>query len=222
MLGKTRGKKLSEYTPDYVVFDLETTGTSPSKDSIIEISAVKVKGRKVVDTFSTLVNPGRPIPYYATEVNGITDEMVKDEPSLEEAFPMFLDFIGDEVLVGHNIHCFDMKYIYRAAEELYGETVTNDYIDTLPMARNRLPQLAHHRLVDVAVHYNISTKGAHRALNDCIMNQMCFECLEDEKKINPPKLCPKCGSMMKQRNGRYGEFWGCMGFPECRHTENIL
>lgn len=221
MLGSRRGKNLRDYVPSYIVFDLETTGTSPNNDSIIEISAVKVVDGMVVDTFSTLVNPERPIPYYATAVNGITDEMVVNEPVLEDVLPLFDQFIGDSILVGHNIHCFDMKFIWKAAEEILGETFTNDYLDTLPMARRVLPELAHHKLVDIAAHYNISTIGAHRALNDCMMNQQCFELMQEEKEKNPPKRCPKCGGEMKKRNGRYGEFWGCMEFPNCRHTENV-
>lgn len=217
----TRGKSIKEYISDYVVFDLETTGVSCKNDSIIEISAVKVIGGKVVDTFSTLVNPKRPIPYGATAVNGITDEMVKNEPTLDQVLPQFIEFIGDMILVGHNIGSFDMKFIWKAAEEMIGTTISNDYIDTLPMARNRLPQLAHHKLVDVAAHYRISTDGAHRALNDCIMNQKCYECLRQEKEIKSEKLCPKCGNELKIRNGIYGEFYGCMGFPNCRYTENI-
>lgn len=220
MLGDRRGNIISGYVPDYVIFDLETTGTSPMNDSIIEISAVKVTDRQVVETFTSLVNPERPIPYYATAVNGITDDMVRNEPTLEFILPKFIDFIGNEILVGHNIHCFDMKFIWKAAELLYGKTITNNYLDTLPMARKRLPQLAHHRLVDIAAYYEISTAGAHRALNDCIMNQQCFERLEQERINNPPKLCPKCGSGMKLRNGRYGEFWGCTEYPNCRYTEN--
>lgn len=221
MLGSKQGNKLNEYVPDYVVFDLETTGISPYNDSIIEISAVKVIGGKVVDTFSTLVNPRRSIPYGATAVNGITDDMVAGEPFVEEVLPAFNAFIEDFVLVGHNIASFDMKFIWKAATEHLGQTFSNDYIDTLPMARKRLPKLAHHRLVDLAEYYNISTEGAHRALNDCIMNQQCFELLQQEYVKNPPKLCPKCGGELTRRNGRYGEFYGCLEFPKCRYTENV-
>ena len=221
MLGSKQGNKLNEYVPDYVIFDLETTGISPYNDSIIEISAVKVIGGKVVDTFSTLVNPRRPIPYGATAVNGITDDMVEGEPYIEEVLPGFNAFIEDFVLVGHNIASFDMKFIWKAATEHLGQTFSNDYIDTLPMARKRLPKLAHHRLVDLAEYYNISTEGAHRALNDCIMNQQCFELLQQEYVKNPPKLCPKCGGELTRRNGRYGEFYGCLEFPKCRYTEKV-
>ena len=108
------GKRLAAYVPDYVVFDLETTGTNVHEDSIIEISALKAEGGIVTDTFSTLVNPQCPIPYYATQVNGITDEMVAEAPLLKEALPEFLDFIGDSVLVGHNIHTFDLRFLAKA------------------------------------------------------------------------------------------------------------
>lgn len=220
MLGNKRGKLLKDYVADYTVFDLETTGIRPDYDSIIEISAVKVVNGKVTDTFSSLINPGRRIPYGATAVNGISDEMVANKPELDIVFPKFVEFIGEDVLVGHNIHSFDMKFIWRAAEELFGQTVSNDYIDTLPMARRCLPQLSHHKLVDISSYYRISTAGAHRALNDCMMNQQCFELMTKESVKYSPKFCPRCGGELKRRNGRYGEFWGCSEFPACRYTEN--
>ena len=219
-----RGTNKTEYVSDYVVFDLETTGISCKNDSIIEISAVKVINGQVIDTFSTLVNPMRPIPYGATAVNGITDAMVKDEPTIKQVLPEFISFIGDMVLVGHNIAGFDMKFIWREAEELLGITVSNDYIDTLQMSRKRLPQLSSHKLVDIAAHYNIGTEGAHRALNDCIMNQQCYERLLREKEpqgTEAGRKCPRCGNELAIRKGIYGQFYGCMGFPECRYTENI-
>lgn len=220
MFGKNRGKKLSDYVSNYVVFDLETTGTSPKTEAIIEISALKVVDGKVVDTFSTLVNPEKPISPGATAVNGITDDMVKNEPTLDIVLPQFNEFIEDYILVGHNIHCFDMKFIWKAAEALFGQTISNDYIDTLPMSRKCLPQLAHHRLVDLATYYDIDTAGAHRALQDCIMNQLCFEYMQDEPELTPSKKCPNCNSELLLRNGRYGQFWGCTNFPVCRYTEN--
>lgn len=177
MLGNQKGIRRKEYVPDYVVFDLETTGISDRRDQIIEISAIKVVGGSVVEEFSSLVNPLQPIPYYATRVNGITDAMVADAPILDTVLADFFRFVGDMVLVGHNIHTFDMKFIYRDAMRLYGKIPDNDYIDTLYMSRSCLPKLAHHRLVDLADYYGISTVGAHRALNDCRMNQQVYEML---------------------------------------------
>lgn len=226
MLKSTKGKKLAKYLPDYVVFDLETTGISCVYDEVIEISAVKVRGGKIVDEFSTLVNPGRPIPYAASRVNGITDGMVKDAPGFYEALGSFLGFAGNDVLVGHNIHTFDLKFIYRDAEKYFGKIPDNDYVDTLQLARRCLPQLSAYKLVDLAGFYGISPEGAHRALNDCRMNQQIFERLGQELKKQKSsdgdlKICPRCGEPMKRRNGRFGEFWGCGGFPQCRYTENI-
>lgn len=216
-----KGMRLIHYVPDYVVFDLETTGVSVYKDDIIEISAVKVKGGEIIDTFSTLVNPDRPIPYGATRVNGITDDMVADAPYLKDVLADFLEFIGDNVLVGHNIYCFDLNFIYDAALNLYGRYVENDYIDTLFMARKCLPKLGHHKLVDVAEHFNINTHGAHRALNDCIMNQKCYEELGKLQEEIPTVICPKCGGEMVRRAGKFGEFYGCSNYPNCRSTMNI-
>lgn len=224
MLALEPGKKINTFVTDYVVYDLETTGISTRNDEIVEISAVKVEGGQVTDEFSTLVNPGRSIPFAASQVNGITDDMVKDSPGFAEVFGNFIEFVGNLPLVGHNIGNFDMKFLYRDARKFWNKTIGNDYIDTLPLAKQILPQLSHHRLVDLAEFYNISSAGAHRALNDCRMNQKVFECLRQELK-NPEsdrfKLCPQCGQIMKRRNGRYGEFWGCGGYPACKHTENI-
>lgn len=226
MLSDTRGRKLETYLPDYVVFDLETTGISTACDEVIEISGVKVRDGRVVEEFTNLVNPGRPIPCAASRVNGITDAMVCNAPVFGDVLERFLDFVGNDVLVGHNIHTFDMKFIYRDSEKIFGQIPDNDYVDTLQMARRCLPGLAAYKLVDLAEFYGISPQGAHRALNDCRMNQQVFEHLAQaiEKYKNSSvnaKICPRCGEVMKKRNGRYGEFWGCGGFPNCRHTERI-
>lgn len=215
------GKRLAKYVPDYVVFDLETTGVSTMRDAIIEISAVKVKGGIVVDTYSTLVNPGRPIPYAASSVNHITDEMVAGAPDIAAALPQFLAFAGSSVLVGHNIQSFDLQFLNRASEGLYGKKMDNDYIDTLYMARNCLPQLSHHRLVDLAAHFGISSEGAHRALNDCLMNQKCFEEMAKLLKNVKVDTCPRCGGELIRRKGRFGDFFGCSNYPGCRFTRNI-
>ena len=225
MLSEKPGRIRNGYVPDYVVFDFETTGISSETDVIVEISAVRAAGGRITDEFSTLVNPGRPIPYSASMVNGITDDMVKDSPSVRDALTDFLKFAGDAVLVGHNIRTFDMKFLCRYARDFWGLTIGNDYIDTLQLARAYLPQLGHHRLTDLAVHYGISAEGAHRALNDCRMNQMVFEQLAKEMAkrsggAEAVKLCPRCGNVLRKRNGRFGAFWGCMGYPECRYTEN--
>ena len=217
------------------MFDLETTGISQTKDAIIEISAIKVCDGQIIGEYSTLVNPGRHIPAGATAVNGITDAMVADAPGIEEAIGGFMEFIGDSILVGHNIHTFDTNFVYDAAWQALGMEMKNDYIDTLYMARSCLPQLAHHKLTDISEYFHIATEGAHRALNDCVMNQKCYEemgkiwkarKLEDKAGSRQTAegleetACPECGGVLCLRKGRFGMFYGCGNFPVCRYTRN--
>ena len=228
MLGNTKGRLINKYVPDYVLFDLETTGTSSNYDKVIEISAVKVQSGVIVDEFSQLVNPGRPIPFAASMVNHITDDMVAEAPEFEEILQAFMDFVGDSILVGHNINSFDMKFLYRDFEKYMGLILPNDFVDTLRLAKTVFPDWKHRRLGDLANYYGISTVGAHRALTDCKMNQKVFELLGKELSGEGTmdvrqnvKTCPKCGMMMVKRKGKFGEFWGGKGFPDCRYTENI-
>lgn len=223
------GRRLNLYTKDYVVFDLETTGLSPRYDEIIEISGIRVREHKAAEEFTILVNPGVHIPAAATNINGITDEMVRDAPPLKDALEKFLAFIGGDILVGHNIHTFDIHFLRNSVLREMGRTILNDYVDTLYLARNCIPHLPHHRLTDVADYFGIETKGAHRALNDCVMNQQCYERMRAIWEEGAGKdgsgqtagCCPECGSILVRRKGRYGEFWGCSGFPRCRYTAKI-
>lgn len=226
MLSDRMGKKRNEYLPDYVAFDLETTGISWKKDGVVEISAVKVREGKPVDEFSTLVNPGCPISPEASAVNGITDDMVEDSPGFDEALSDFMEFAGEDVLVGHNIYSFDMKFLYRFAQKYWGKTIGNDYVDTLSLSRSCLTELPRHRLTDLASHFGISTEGAHRALKDSYMTHLVYEKLgirlqDSSARPLEERICPSCGSVMVKRNGKYGPFWGCTSYPGCRHTDKI-
>lgn len=226
MLGDTKGQTFLKQVKDYVVFDLETTGISCIKDDIIEVSALKVRDGVIVEEFSELVNPGRPIPPAASQVNNITDSMVAGCQSIEEVLPRFMDFIGDDILIGHNINSFDMKFLYRDCEKFYGKVLTNDTIDTLRLAKAVFPEWHHRRLSDLAEFYGLSTEGAHRALADCKMNQIIYENMAVAMTENAPdkasvKCCPECGQIMVRRNGKFGAFWGCGGYPDCKHTENV-
>lgn len=201
-MAKAGGNLLNTYVADYVVFDLETTGISPKTDEVVEISAVKVEHGKVTDEFSTLVNPKRRIPYGASRVNGITDDMVAEAPFFEQVLEEFLEFIEGFVLVGHNIARFDMNFLYRDVEKYFERSLPNDYIDTLQMARRELPNLEHHRLTDLAEYYGISAEGAHRALNDCRMNQQVFEKMEILYTKNRAKIKKITEESIRQKQNR--------------------
>ena len=226
MLSKTPGKILEIYTTDYVLFDLETTGLSTLSDEVVEISALKVKNGFIEEEFSSLVKPSIPISRAASAVNHISNKMVEDSPTFDSVLYDFIKFAGNNILVGHNIQNFDLKFIQRDSLKYFGAVLNNDYIDTLRLARIYLPELESHSLGVLATHYHLSTEGAHRALADCKINKRVFESLKKEME-NPSdaakavKRCPKCGNVLRKRHGSNGDFFGCASFPDCRYTENI-
>ena len=207
---------------NYVVFDLETTGLSKQDDEIIEIAAVKVKDHCIVDKFSCLINPGIHIPALVSRLTGITNDMVKGKYAINMVLPSFVAFTESLPLVGHNIKTFDMHFLKRDAMRYYHATIPNPVVDTLPMSRAYLPDLSSHKLTSLAEYYNISSAGAHRSLNDCIMNQAVFELLQNEALKHPKELCPICGATLVKRAGKYGPFMGCSNFPKCRYTKEII
>ena len=104
----------------FCVLDLETTGVSPDTCAITEIGAAKYLGGTEVGRFETLVNPGSGIPPSVSVMTGITQSMVIEAPRIEEALPSFLEFLGDSVIVGHNVR-FDMSFLNAASVRLgYG------------------------------------------------------------------------------------------------------
>ncbi len=156
----------------YVVFDLETTGLEPESDEITEIGAVKIRDGLITDSFSQLVNPGRPIPRDVTDLTGITDDMVKDMPEIEEVFPKFKAFCGDAVMVAHNAS-FDMSFVYEAARRL-GTYFPNKTMDTLEMSRNLFPREKVHKLDFVCERLGVSLGNHHRAVDDSTATAYCF------------------------------------------------
>ncbi len=156
---------------DYVVFDLETTGTDVLSSGITEIGAVRIKGGKIVEHFTSLIKPDYPISKQITELTGIDEEMVKDAPKIPAVIPDFMKFIEGSVLIAQNAS-FDMKFIKRFAEaEEY--SIANKVLDTLEMGRKLLRQLAHHDLHTMADHFGIVFRH-HRALSDAYATAQLF------------------------------------------------
>lgn len=149
---------------DYVVFDIETTGFSPEKNKIIEIGAVKVSDGKIVDRFSTFINPQVPIPFRIEQLTSIRDDMVMDAPLVEEILPKFMEFCEGCVMVAHNAD-FDMSFIKKNCENL-GMDCTPSILDTVALARVLLPQLNRFKLDNVAKILGISLDHHHRAVDD--------------------------------------------------------
>jgi DNA polymerase III subunit epsilon len=147
----------------YVVFDVETTGSAAGKGgAITEFGALKLVGGEVVDQFSTLVNPGRPIDPFVVRLTGITDRMVSDAPSISEVMPRFEEFVEGCVLVGHNVH-FDCSFVTAARG---GTPLPNEVLDTLKLARCLVPGLKRYRLSSLVSHFGVRQAPNHRALSD--------------------------------------------------------
>ena len=106
-----KGRSLLINLSDYIVLDLETTGLDPKYDSIIEAAAAQIHNGEIVKTFQSLINPGFEISGFITELTGISNDMLTTAPELEQVFPKFLDFVGDSIVVGHNVN-FDVNFIY--------------------------------------------------------------------------------------------------------------
>ena len=153
------------FDDEFVVFDIETTGLNKEKDSIIEIGAVKIKNRKVVDKFSSFIDPKVELPKKIVELTGITDDMLKGQPLEKEVIDNFLKFIGNSVLVAHNAN-FDVSFISLSSLKLFNKELKNTILDTLELSRLLFPELSRHKLNIVAKHLDVNLENHHRAVDD--------------------------------------------------------
>ena len=157
---------------EYVVFDLETTGLEATKDEIIEIGACKIENGRITKTFSTFVKPSRHIPREITELTGINDAMVADAPTINYVLPDFYKFCYGTTMVGHNVS-FDIGFIYNIAKKLSYD-FNNPLMDTIEMARKKLPGLKNYKLGTVVDRLKIVLDNAHRAINDATATAKVF------------------------------------------------
>ena len=181
-----KGESVLCLPQDYTVVDTETTGLSTESCCLIEVSALRVREGRVAAEFSTLIRP----PWREVQKNGqwqegyvddfiqgltgITDEMLEGAPLPEEALPQVEEFLGRDLLLGHNVG-FDTAFLYDSFQKYLGRPLGNNSLDQLRLARNLLPQLPHHRLGDVAAALGVPYQGAHRALADCWITYGCYE-----------------------------------------------
>jgi len=174
-------KKITRFVDDYVVLDIETTGLDYKSDVILEIGCLKYKNNILVDTFHTLVNPGIPIPKQATEINHITDEMVKDAPYASEKLQNLIEFIGDNVIVGHNIG-FDIKFLITACLSCFIDYPKFTTINTITLAHKYL-QIDSYSLDSIREYFH-NNDVAHRAISDCEMTAQLYQYSYEQNK-NP-------------------------------------
>lgn len=176
----------------FVVFDIETTGLNPKNDNIIEIGAVKISNRKVVDSFSTFVHIDKKLPGKIIELTSITDDMLQGQPEIDEALPAFLDFAKGCVLVAHNAK-FDLGFIKEKAKVLSIENYNPTVLDTLELSKALIKDVKNHRLNTLTKKLGINLINHHRAVDDAnatgqlliiLLNKLSEREIYDVSKLN--------------------------------------
>lgn len=181
-IGRTeKGDSLIDFPDNYTVIDLETTGYSPKYDDIIEMCALRVRNNEIVESFSSLVNKESCIHInsFISDLTGITQDMIDSAPDIKDMLPKFIEFIGTDIIVGHNVN-FDINFIYDESVRITGNPVCNDFVDTMRISRRLHPEYQHHRLSDLSDRYSVDNSGAHRSERDCEITKLCYDSLRDD------------------------------------------
>lgn len=168
-----KGKSLLAFPDVYIAIDIETTGLDPRLDEIIEIAGIKYINGIESARFQSLIRPYNYISAFITGLTGITNDMVKDAPRIDDVLPDFLAFVGNDTIVGHNVN-FDVNFIYDYAEMLHLPYFSNDFVDTMRLSRRLYADMENHKLVTLITYLGIGDTVEHRALSDCICTQQCL------------------------------------------------
>lgn len=178
-------QKIATNECDYIVFDLETTGLSIEKCEILEISALKVKDKQIIDSFSELSKPEGQLDPVAQRINNITTDDLYDADTIDKVLTRFMDFIGPQKLIGYNISNYDLPILRRYLNK-YDMNFENPYEDVYPLALSRIDNLPNYKLSTVASYLCVTPDGAlHRGIPDCKITKDCYESLIILPKIEP-------------------------------------
>lgn len=179
MIPVVYGAAKGPFSGSFVVFDLETTGLSPTDCAIIEIGAVVVENGEITERYNTFVDPGCHIPAEITKITNITDDMVSGAPGPKEALCDFLRFADGRVLVAHNAHGFDVRFLKENARR-FDVPFQNAYLDTLPLAQALYLGLRNYKLDTIGKYLEIPPFQHHRACDDArALAQIFVKMLED-------------------------------------------
>lgn len=184
-----KGRRAAVIPDEFVAIDIETTGLNPTCDEIVEVSAVRYRNGHEVEAYETLVKPTRPLSAFITLYNGITNGMVEDAPTVGEIMAPLRAFVGDSILLGHNVH-FDINFLYDAIERAGAPHLSNDFIDTMGLLRRIKGAEAPGSLADAAQAYNISVPGHHRAGWDSRCAAELFLRLVSSGELQPEHMLP--------------------------------
>lgn len=172
----------------FVCLDCETTGLDLEKDQIIEVAMVRFDFDQILESYETLIDPEMLIPEASMAIHHITDAMVKDKPKIGEILPKVFEFLGKNILVGHGIQT-DITFLSNAAKRLSipSKLSSHPYVDTLRLAR-LYGESPTNSLEMLRRHFNIADEGAHRAMNDVVVNVEVFKYLARHFKTTEQML----------------------------------
>lgn len=181
---ESKGRSIVSFPDTYCVIDTETTGRSPQWDHIIEVAAVKISDGRETGRFSSLIQPpsmpgGTYVDDFIEALTGITDEMLAGAPFAPDVLEEFATFVEDAPVVGHCVS-FDIDFLYDSFDRYLDRPFSNDYIDTLCLARKLHPEMSHHRLADLVRLFDVAHNDAHRAMGDVEATAECFARLKAE------------------------------------------
>lgn len=188
-----KGMSLVAFPREYIALDIETTGLDPSYDEIIEVCAIHIKDGIAIDTYCRLINIGRPLDPLTVYLTGITDDMLEKAPPATHVLRCLYQYIGGHIIVGHNVN-FDINFCYDAFDQKFGLQFSNNYVDTLRLARRLFPDLPHHRLSDLCEYFKINQQYEHRAFADAMYTSFVFEKMREHiaaNNIQVSDLIPK-------------------------------
>jgi predicted DnaQ family exonuclease/DinG family helicase len=203
---------------NFIVLDLETTGLDPANDQIIEIGAIRFVNGKEKESFEEIINPKIPIPDFITKLTGISDEDVKPAPTIDKKLGKLLDFMGESIILGHQVN-FDaafIEYLLRIEEQDFTnweneshrfKYLINKRLDTLFLSRIFLPFLPRMNLGTVASHFNIDLENAHRAIDDARATGHIFIHLIEKAIATDNQVLQKITRLLYKNNNRVKYFF---------------
>lgn len=235
--GRKKGKHLKVFPENYTVVDIETTGRDCTHDYMIEVAAIKVRDNKIVDTFSELIKPkvhyvlddirdrkdnvvesnGKKIIYisnFISEFTGITNEDLHHARSEKDVMIDFLNFIKDDILVGHNIVSFDSNFLYDSIHSNLGEFLNNDLVDTLHLSQSIIKDIKNHKLDTLIDYFEISNDIRHRALADSEVTLKLLQKLKERVLTSNMTL----EELLKNEEVKISPF---LNLPVCEYLKNM-
>lgn len=210
-----KGESLLEKLSDYTVIDLETTDKYINHCDIIELSAVKVRNNQIVANYSELVCPPSSIPLNIQMLTGITDEMVAKKPSIDDLIEAYIDFLGNDILLGHNIASYDTNIIYDVYQRVTGKYLKNDFLDTYRYSRYCNINTNDLKLNTIAAYYGIVNENAHRSLSDCITNHYVYQKMKKDFSLYND------ASVKKNSHSSSGKRYMTAPTPEMKAVQEI-